>query len=115
MTFSSPSPNVALHGFDHRVIRRMAKIAPTIRRGVLQGSYMVDNCAAMASTSATDLWQYWELIDAELVREVHGCGGRVIAWTANEERGWDRLAEAGVDAICTDEVARLVRWRDGRG
>lgn len=115
IAFSSPTPNVALHSFDHRVIRRMAKLSPTIRRGVLQGSYMVDNCAAMASASATDLWQYWELIDAELVREVHGCGGRVVAWTVNAERDWDRLAGAGVDAICTDEIARLVRWRDDGG
>lgn len=104
---------VAVHGFDHRSIRRMAALVPDLRRGVLQGSYMVDNCAALSSASATDLWQHFELIDAELVREVHDCGARVIAWTANEEREWERLSEAGVDAICTDHAARLVRWRDG--
>lgn len=105
--------NVAVHSFDHRSIRRMAELLPRLRRGVLQGSYMVDNCTALKSVSATDLWQHWELIDAGLVRKVHDCGGRVIAWTANEERDWDRLAMAGVDAICTDHVARLVEWRDG--
>ncbi|CAN5722282.1 glycerophosphodiester phosphodiesterase [soil metagenome] len=105
--------NVAVHGFDHRSIGRMASLAPRTPRGVLQGSYMVDNCAALRSASATDLWQHFALIDAELVREVHGCGGRVIAWTANDERDWERLAAAGVDGICTDDVARLVRWRDG--
>lgn len=104
--------NVAVHSFDHRAISRMAALAPSIARGVLQGSYMVDNCLGLRSASATDLWQHFELIDAALVAEVHACGGRVIAWTANEERDWERLAESGVDGICTDDVARLVRWRD---
>lgn len=106
---------VAVHSFDHRSISRMAALAASISRGVLQGSYMVDNCIGLKSASASDLWQHFELIDTDLVGEVHACGGRVIAWTANEERDWERLAEAGVDAICTDHVARLVRWRDGGG
>jgi glycerophosphoryl diester phosphodiesterase len=105
--------NAAVHSFDHRAIRRMAQLAPTLPRGVLQGSYMVDNCLALRSAGATDLWQHFELIDSGLVREVHGCGARVVAWTANEEREWDRLVNAGVDAICTDDVERLVRWRAG--
>lgn len=106
---------VAVHGFDHRAISRMAKVAPGIRRGVLQSSYTANNCAALKSASASDLWQQHELIDADLVREVHGCGARVIAWTANAERDWDRLVRAGVDGICTDDVVRLIRWRDARG
>jgi len=110
---SAAPRSVAVHGFDHRAVGRMARLVPGIRRGVLQGSYMVDNCFALKSAFATDLWQNWELIDAALVSEVHGCGGRVIGWTANEERDWERLAKAGVDAVCTDDVARLLRWRDG--
>ncbi|MCR4339728.1 MAG: glycerophosphodiester phosphodiesterase [Gemmatimonadaceae bacterium] len=105
--------NVAVHSFDHRSISRMAALAPSISRGVLQGSYMVDNCLGLKSAAATDLWQHFELIDAGLVEEVHACGGRVIAWTADSERDWERLAEAGVDAICTDDMSGLLRWRAG--
>lgn len=112
-TLRQNATNVAVHGFDHRSIRRMAQLVPSITRGVLQGSYMVDNCVGLRSASATDLWQHFELIDSGLVREVHGCGGRVIAWTANEKLDWERLAEAGVDAICTDRVDRFILWRDG--
>lgn len=107
--------NVAVHSFDHRAIGRMASLAPAVPRGVLQGSYTLDNCRALQSASATALWQHFELIDAELVAEVRGCGGRVIAWTANDERDWDRLAKAGVGAICTDHVERMVRWRGTPG
>lgn len=106
--------NVAVHSFDHRCIERFAELAPSVSRGVLQGSYMLDNCIALRSASATDLWQHHELIDAALVGEVHECGGRVIAWTANEEHEWERLAGAGVDAICTDRMGRFIKWRDGR-
>jgi glycerophosphoryl diester phosphodiesterase len=106
--------NVAVHSFDHRCIERFAELAPSLSRGVLQGSYMLDNCIALRSASATDLWQHHELIDGALVSEVHGCGGRVIAWTANEQTDWERLAQAGVDAICTDDVGRFIKWRDGR-
>lgn len=103
--------SVAVHSFDHRAIKRMATRASDIPRGVLQGSYTTDNCVALESASARDLWQQFELIDRDLVQEVHGCGGRVIAWTANEERDWDRLAAAGVDAICTDRLDRFTKWR----
>lgn len=103
---------IAVHSFDHRAISRMATNVPDVPRGVLQGSYMTDNCIALESASARDLWQHFELVDAELVQEVHGCGGRVIAWTANEERDWERLAAAGADAICTDRVDRFIKWRD---
>lgn len=103
--------NVAVHSFDHRCIERFAELAPSLTRGVLQGSYMLDNCIALRSASATDLWQHQELIDADLVSEIHGCGGRVIAWTANEWHDWERLAAAGVDAICTDRVDKFIQWR----
>ena len=103
--------NVAVHSFDHRCIERFAELAPSLTRGVLQGSYMLDNCIALRSAAATDLWQHFELIDAGLVQEVHGCGGRVIAWTANERHDWERLAAAGVDAICTDRVEKFIQWR----
>lgn len=114
MLSAAPS-NIAVHSFDHRSIRRMAELAPRVARGVLQGSYMADNCIGLRSATARDLWQHFDLLDADLAREVHGCGGRVVAWTANEERDWARLATAGVDAICTDDVAGFVRWRAGKG
>lgn len=107
--------DVAVHSFDHRSIRLMSELAPAVRRGVLQGSYMLDNRAALSSASATDLWQHHELMDEALVRDAHSFGARVIAWTANEQRDWDRLADAGVDAICSDDVVRLLSWRASRG
>lgn len=92
------------HSFDHRIVRRIAGLLPSLRTGILQVSYLVDSCAALRLSGATDLWQQVEFIDASLVTGVHACRGRVIAWTANDPGQWDTLGELGVDGICTDNV-----------
>jgi glycerophosphoryl diester phosphodiesterase len=105
---------LAVHSFDHRVIRRIAGLFPTVRRGILQVSYLVDSCATMRLSGATDLWQQVDFIDAALVTAVHSCRGQVIAWTANTPDEWDRLESLGVDAICTDFVDEYMRRRAAR-
>ena len=92
----------AVHSFDHRVVQRVRRDAPTLRGGVLLDSYLVDTAAAMRAAAAEDLWEQWEFIDEPLVQAVHQGGGRLVAWTVNDPRAADRLAAIGVDAICTD-------------
>jgi len=99
----------ACHSFDHRIIRRIAGLLPSLRTGILQVSYLVDSCAALRLSGATDLWQHVDFIDAPLVSGVHACRGRVIAWTANEPAQWETLDQLGVDGICTDKVDAYVR------
>jgi glycerophosphoryl diester phosphodiesterase len=101
----------AVHSFDHRTIRRMIELMPSVRTGILQVSYLIDTCRAMRAAGATDLWQHADFVDPALVIDVHACGGRVIAWTPNSESEWKSLHEAGVDAICTDRVDRYTAWR----
>ena len=101
----------AVHSFDHRTIKRLTELMPSVRSGILQVSYLIDSCRSMRAAGATDLWQHAEFIDPTLVIDVHACGGRVIAWTPNIETEWQRLHEAGVDAVCTDKVDRYVAWR----
>ncbi len=100
----------AVHAFDHRIVRRIAGLFPSLRTGVLQVSYLVDSCAAMRLAGATDLWQHVDFIDASLVSSIHSCGGRVIAWTANSSEQWEHLHSLGVDGICTDSVDRYVQF-----
>jgi glycerophosphoryl diester phosphodiesterase len=61
----------------------------------------------MHDADARDLWQHWELIDPELVERVQADGGRVIAWTVNDDDVARRLVSWGVDAICTDVPAAM--------
>jgi glycerophosphoryl diester phosphodiesterase len=92
----------AVHSFDHRVARWVTESSPALRTGVLLDCYLIDSAAAMRAATARDLWQQWEFIDAELVRDVHAGGGRLIAWTVNEPEAARRLAALGVDGLCTD-------------
>lgn len=100
-----------VHAFDHRVVKRILERAPAVRTGILQVSYLIDTVAAMRLAGASDLWQHSDFIDEALVTDVHARGGRVVAWTPNEPAQWERLARAGVDAVCTDRVDAYVQWR----
>jgi glycerophosphoryl diester phosphodiesterase len=98
----------AVHGFDHRVARHIAALAPDIPTGILLDSYLIDPAGALDAARARDYWQHWPLIDAELVTRVHGAGGRVIAWTVNDPAAARVLQSIGVDAVCTDIAGALL-------
>lgn len=102
------SANCAVHSFDHRIVQTVKKQFPAIRTGVLEVARHTDPCASLVSTGAQDLWQEASFIDEDLVLRVHACGGRVIAWTANDPAQWKTLRAIGVDALCTDRVEDLV-------
>ncbi len=104
--------NYAVHSFDHRVIKRMVELIPSVRTAILQVAYPIDSCAAMRAAGASDLWQHAEFVDEKLVADVKSCRGRLIVWTANDETEWNRLATLGVDGICTDRVDAYVTWRN---
>ncbi|HZK78196.1 MAG TPA: glycerophosphodiester phosphodiesterase [Gemmatimonadaceae bacterium] len=101
---------LAIHSFDHRIVRRITGLLPSVRTGILQVSYLVDSCAALRMSGATDLWQHVDFIDAALVSGVHACRGRVIAWTPNTPIQWETLDALGVDGVCTDKVDEYVDW-----
>lgn len=98
----------ALHSFDHRLAARAGSVNPSVSTGILLVSRLVDTAGAMRAAGARDVWPRWEFIDAELVTEVHGAGGRVIAWTVNDVSVARRLQSIGVDGVCTDLPRDLV-------
>ena len=103
--------NYAVHSFDHRIVKRMLELIPSVRTGILQVGYPMDSCNAMRAAGASDLWQHAEFVDERLVADVRSCGGRLIVWTANAEAQWKDLSAIGVDGICTDHVDAYIAWR----
>jgi glycerophosphoryl diester phosphodiesterase len=99
---------VALHAFDHRVIRRMGEKRPFIRRGVLSASYPVYPVRTLEDADATILWQHHQHVDDALVASLHAAGMTLYAWTVNDPAEVQRFLALGVDGICTDypDVAR---------
>lgn len=103
----APRVRCAVHAFDHRVARRARELSAALAGGALPAGILlvsrpVDPVAVLRAAGARDLWQHWELLDADLVRSVHDAGGRVIAWTVNDPAVAAEFARFGVDGICTD-------------
>jgi glycerophosphoryl diester phosphodiesterase len=98
-----PNPGgYAVHGFDHRIVRRLGQRRPTLARGVLSCAYPVHPLAALDDTGAAALWQDAGVLDADLVGMVHAAGSEIIVWTVNEDEEMVRCLGLGVDAICTN-------------
>jgi glycerophosphoryl diester phosphodiesterase len=51
---------------------------------------------------------HFELVDAELVRQVHAAKKRIMVWTVNSAERMREFAAWGVDAIISDETELLV-------
>jgi glycerophosphoryl diester phosphodiesterase len=49
-----------------------------------------------------------ELVNRELVEEIHSAEKKIMAWTINRPADMRRLAELGVDAIVSDETELLI-------
>jgi glycerophosphoryl diester phosphodiesterase len=97
----------AVHSFDHRIVYRLGKACPSLRRGILLSAYLQDAVSVMRGVGATTLWQEWQLVDQELVTLVHQSGGAVIAWTVNELGDLDRMVRLGVDGLCGNYPDRI--------
>jgi glycerophosphoryl diester phosphodiesterase len=103
-----PAPTrYAVHGFDHRIIRRLGDARPELRRGILLSAYLEDPVGAMQVAGATTLWQEWQQIDQELVSRIHFAGLGIVAWTVNEIADIERMARLGVDGLCGNYPDRV--------
>jgi glycerophosphoryl diester phosphodiesterase len=103
-----PTPKrYAVHAFDHRIIARLGEEQPTLRRGVLLASYLLDALPILHGVGADTLWMETDLIDAALVSDLHDDGMAIIAWTANDDAEIRRLIGLGVDGICGNFPDRI--------
>lgn len=107
---SASAAECAVHSFDHRVPVRMRALLPSVARGILLRSRLVDVAHALRTAGARDLWQWHDQIDAGVVADAASAGARVIAWTANSPGEWARMRALGVAGVCTDHVGSLIAW-----
>jgi len=102
-----PNPSAyAVHGFDHRIVRRLSERRPGLRCGVLSSSYPVRPLAALKDAGASILWQERTVADQMLVRTLHDAGMSLFVWTVDDPADLARCIAWGVDGICTNVPAR---------
>ncbi len=105
---------VILQSFDPRTLRIMKHLAPHIRRAALFEKQQ-DWMTVAKEFEATLLSPEHHLVTPELAAQAHRAGFEVVPWTANRPTDWARLADAGVDAIITDDPSPLIAWLKARG
>lgn len=100
---AGPAPtHYHVHGFDHRIIRRLTSQRPSLVGGVLSTSYPVDPWRQLADAGAEELWQEAGLIDRVLVEGARSRDIRLYAWTVDDPAHARVLVELGVDGLCTN-------------
>jgi glycerophosphoryl diester phosphodiesterase len=102
---------VALLSFDFRTLVAMRKLAPEIRLSALTESDPRDFATiAKEAGDAEIISPELSLVTPDKVTAAKAAGLDVVAWTANTPRDWDKLVQAKVDAIVTDDPAALIAY-----
>ncbi len=106
---------VVVQSFDHRTLKWVKKLDPSIATSQLTANNFVDLVAAAKSIDAQYISPDWKSITREMVLEFQASGLRVAPWTANTTESWDALIAMGVDEIITDDPAALIHYLKQKG
>jgi glycerophosphoryl diester phosphodiesterase len=107
---------VILQSFDFRTLVAMRKLAPEIRLEALTQTDTRDFATiASEAGNAEIVSPEFHLVTPAKVEAAHKAGLQVVPWTANTEADWERLIQARVDAIITDDPAALIAMLRNRG
>lgn len=103
--------NYRVHGFDHRIVKRLCEARPGLPGGVLSSSYPLDPSSEVRNAGAVAFWEEAVLIDIPLAAALHEDRYALYAWTVNDPRQMRDLIANGVDGLCTnrpDECRKVV-------
>ncbi len=115
---------VILQSFDFRTLRAMRALDPAIRLSALFGQARYDRMMGLTDTdkSFSHIAQVAQLRPGDFfspdttlatpaeVKWAHEHSFQVAPYTANTPEVWQKLADAHVDAIITDDPAGLLKW-----
>ena len=74
-----PAPDrYAIHSFDHRIVYRLGKARPDLKRGILLSAYLHEPVTVMRELGAKALRQECRQVDQEMVHSRHDTGGAMI-------------------------------------
>ena len=105
--------NVVLASFDHSSIRELHRRGVDIPLGITFYGHIVGAGEYASKLGATWCFPNYHYVDREMVADLHAHGVRIVPWTPNRPRDWERLRETGCDGVITDFPAEAVEWRGG--
>jgi glycerophosphoryl diester phosphodiesterase len=101
---------VVLQSFDFRTLIAMKQLAPEIKLSALYSGPPKDFVAIAREAGAGIVSPVFGLVTPAQVSAAHAAGLQVLPWTANRPADWQRLADAKVDGIISDNPAALIAW-----
>lgn len=105
---------VILQSFDLRTLVAMKKLAPEIRLSALTESDRREFTEIAREAQAGIVSPNFSLVTPAKVEAAHKAGLQVVPWTVNKPADWDRMIEAKVDAIISDDPAELIAYLKSR-
>ncbi len=106
---------VIVQSFDFRTLHAMKKLMPQVRLAALYERGSRDFVSVAGEAGARIISPNYRLVTEQNVKAAHEAGLEVVPWTANTAGQWDRLIDAAVDAIITDDPAELIQYLKQRG
>lgn len=108
-----------VRSFDAGLLREMHRVAPTLPLAALTANPLTNWVRYAKRVHAGCISPHCRLVSARRVARAHRAGLYVMPWTANDPLVWERMIQAGVDGIITDNPAALAAYlgarRDGVG
>jgi glycerophosphoryl diester phosphodiesterase len=101
---------VILQSFDFRTLVAMKKLAPEIRLSALTESDPREFADIAKEAQAEIISPNYMLVTPAKVESAHKAGLQVVPWTVNRPADWDRMIDAKVDAIISDDPAELIAY-----
>ena len=112
---------IILQSFDFRTLIAMKKLDPSIRLSALLGDpkddaemgltdHDKDFVSIGKKSGAQMISPDFHLLTQEKVAAAQASGLQVIPWTVNTPEDWQKMVDAKVDAIITDDPEALVIW-----
>jgi glycerophosphoryl diester phosphodiesterase len=112
---------IILESFDYRTLRAMKAIDPEIRRAALLSESKYDSMMGIKDVDkdfvsichkadATIVMPDFALVTPERVAAAHAAGIQVIPYTVDKPEDWQKMADAHVDGMITDDPEALLAW-----
>jgi glycerophosphoryl diester phosphodiesterase len=107
----SSMQNIVVASFDHSLIAELHRRGVAFPLGITTFGYIVDLADYAERLGAQWVYPQFRYVDEAMVASLHARGIRVVPWTPNREREWQRLRELGCDGVITDFPAEAAAWR----
>jgi len=104
--------NIVVASFDHALIASLARRDVAFPLGLTIEGTIAGLPEYARRAGATWVFPSHRHVNADLVRSLGDI--RVVPWTANHPRDWERLADIGCAGVITDVPHEAVAWRKAR-